>query len=114
MGEQAINVNRRDTRDLETSPRWGAKIFVRLLPVLPVLATWDIRSKKCAHDDHPSDLILLIHITGKVFHKALYLFVIGTDIPGSQYRGRWSGVAGAVPLYQPLHIPTERHTLSYF
>jgi len=63
--------------------RWDA--IVRLtwtlywLPGISVL-------KKCAHDDHPSDLILLIHITGKVFRKALALLVIGTDILGGQYR----------------------------
>jgi hypothetical protein len=33
-------------------------------------------SKKALINDHHSDLFLLIHITGKVFHKALSLLVL--------------------------------------
>src|SRR5215831_11852363 len=72
------------------SPWYGFVARMFSILAMPVLAILNIRAIKCTDNDHHTELFLLTHMTGKVFHTALYSLVLEriTHVAStSQHRG---------------------------
>src|SRR5215831_14548054 len=78
------------------SPWYGFVARMFSILAMPVLAILNIRAIKCTDNDHHTELFLLTHMTGKVFHTALYSLVL-ERIPQVASTGAFLSCIGLVP-----------------